>query len=73
MLVSTVVPSAAFLALLLLALATLDFPHAKVGTELRMEVTVHHERKTVKATVVKRPLFDPARKRRNFAAEGSPA
>jgi aminomethyltransferase len=54
-----------------LALATLDIAHSKIGTELRMEVTVYHERKTVKATVVKRPLFDPARKRQNFAARGS--
>ena len=46
-----------------LALATIEAPHAKVGTTLRMEVTVEYVRHTVSAVVSKRPFFDPPRKR----------
>ena len=46
-----------------LALATIRTPHAKVGTTLRMEVTVEYVRHTVAAVVSKRPFFDPPRKR----------
>ena len=46
-----------------LALATILAPHAKVGTTLRMEVTVEYVRHTVAAVVSKRPFFDPPRKR----------
>lgn len=46
-----------------LALATIRAPHAKVGTTLRMEVTVEYVRYTVCAVVSKRPFFDPLRKR----------
>ena len=46
-----------------LALATILAPHAKVGTTLRMEVTVESVRHTVAAVVSKRPFFDPPRKR----------
>ena len=46
-----------------LALATVDAAYGRVGQELRMEWTVEHHRKTVKATVVDRPFFDPPRKR----------
>jgi aminomethyltransferase len=42
-----------------LAMALLDAPHIKLGTQVRMEVTVEHERKTVTATVTKRPWYDP--------------
>jgi aminomethyltransferase len=46
-----------------LALATLQAAHAKLGTELSIEWTVEHQRRTVKATVAKKPFFDPSRKR----------
>ncbi len=46
-----------------LALATLQAALAQPGTEVEMEVTVDYERKTVPATVVKTPFFDPPRKR----------
>lgn len=46
-----------------LALATVRSGYAKPGTELRIEITVEYERKRVKATVVKKPFFDPERKR----------
>ena len=46
-----------------LALATVEKAFAETGTELDMEVTVEYARKTVLATVVKTPFFDPARKR----------
>jgi aminomethyltransferase len=46
-----------------LALATVDAAHARDGTELKIEWTVEHRRKAVKATVVPRPFFDPERKR----------
>ncbi len=46
-----------------LALATLDAPHGRVGEELKIEVTVEYVRHKVKATVSKKPFFDPPRKR----------
>ena len=46
-----------------LALATVEKAFAELGTELDMEVTVEYARKTVLATVVKTPFFDPPRKR----------
>ncbi len=46
-----------------LALATVQASHAKIGAELRFEVTVEYVRHTVKAVVVKKPFFDPERKR----------
>jgi aminomethyltransferase len=46
-----------------IALATIETASAKPGSQLRMEVTVEHERKTAAATVVKPPFFDPPRKR----------
>ena len=46
-----------------LALATLQSSHADVGRELRIEVTVEYERKTIGAVVAKKPFFDPERKR----------
>lgn len=46
-----------------LALATVRGGYGKPGTELRIEVTVEYERKRVRATVVKKPFFDPDRKR----------
>jgi len=46
-----------------IALAHLQGSSAAVGTQLEMEVTVEHRRKRAAARVVKRPFFDPERKR----------
>ena len=46
-----------------LALATVRADQGEVGNKLRFEVTVEYERRTVTATVVKKPFFDPERKR----------
>jgi aminomethyltransferase len=46
-----------------LALATVRSPHGEVGETLSMEVTVEYVRHRVKATVAKKPFFDPPRKR----------
>jgi len=46
-----------------LALASVGAEHASTGTRLRIEVTVEYRRRTVAATVVETPFFDPERKR----------
>ncbi len=46
----------------LVALATIDRPHNKVGTSLAMEMTVEAARHQVAARVVKMPFFNPPRK-----------
>ncbi len=46
-----------------LALATVEAQHAKIGTVLRMEVTVEYVRQSVTAVVTRRPFFNPPRKR----------
>ena len=46
-----------------LALATVNPSYRKAGTRLKFEVTVEYERKTVTATVIKKPAFDPERKK----------
>ena len=46
-----------------IALAHLRSPSAAVGTALEMEITVEHRRKRANATVVKKPFFDPPRKK----------
>jgi aminomethyltransferase len=46
-----------------LALATVRSEFAAEGTILKMEVTVEYVRHAVKATVVRRPFFDPERKK----------
>jgi aminomethyltransferase len=46
-----------------IALAHLRSRWAKPGTRLEMEVTVEHQRKRATARVVKKPFFDPQRKR----------
>ena len=51
-----------------IALATVEKTLAAPGTMLDMEITVEHRRKTVSATVVQTPFFDPPRKRASFAA-----
>ena len=52
-----------------IALATIGKEHVQPGTRVDFEVTVEYRRKTVGATVVKLPFFDPPRKR---AVGGSP-
>ncbi len=46
-----------------LALATVKTDQAEPGTRVRVEVTVEYERRTVGATVVATPFFDPPRKK----------
>ena len=46
-----------------IALAHLRAQWAKPGTQLEMEITVEHRRKRAAITVVKKPFFDPSRKR----------
>ena len=46
----------------LIALATIEAPHFKIGTALRMEMTVEGRRHFVGATVVPTPFFRPPRK-----------
>jgi aminomethyltransferase len=46
-----------------IALAHLKAQHAAPGTELEMEITVEHRRRRAAARVVKKPFFDPERKR----------
>jgi aminomethyltransferase len=46
-----------------IALAHLRAEFAMPGTQLDMEITVEHRRKRALATVVKKPFFDPPRKR----------
>jgi aminomethyltransferase len=46
-----------------IALAHLQGASATVGTQLEMEITVEHRRKRAAACVVKKPFFDPERKR----------
>jgi glycine cleavage system T protein (aminomethyltransferase) len=46
-----------------IALAHLGAAHAVPGTQLEMEITVEHRRKRARARVVKKPFFDPERKR----------
>jgi aminomethyltransferase len=46
-----------------ITLAHLRAPWARPGTQLDIEVTVEHRRKRAAARVVKKPFFDPERKR----------
>lgn len=46
-----------------IALAHLRAPHFAPGTGLEIEITVEHHRKRAAARVVKKPFFDPERKR----------
>jgi aminomethyltransferase len=46
-----------------IALAHLRSRWTKSGTALEMEVTVEHKRRRAAAKVVKKPFFDPERKR----------
>jgi aminomethyltransferase len=46
----------------MIALATIDTPHHADATDLQIEMTVEAVRHRVRATVVKTPFFNPARK-----------
>lgn len=46
-----------------IALAHLRAAHAHLGSEVEMEVTVEHQRERAAARVVKKPFFNPERKR----------
>jgi len=46
-----------------LALAHLRAPYFEASTEVELEITVEHQRKTAHATVRKLPFFDPERKK----------
>jgi aminomethyltransferase len=46
-----------------LALAHLRKPHFEPGTDVRLEITVEHQRKTAAAVVRKLPFYDPERKK----------
>jgi aminomethyltransferase len=51
-----------------IAMATIQKEYVEPGTRIDFEVTVEYQRKTVGATVVKLPFFDPPRKRAVFAS-----
>ena len=46
-----------------LVLATLDAAYTRPGTVVEMEVTIEGERRRAPATVVRKPFFDPPRKK----------
>ncbi|MEP6568628.1 MAG: aminomethyltransferase family protein [Acidobacteriota bacterium] len=46
----------------MIALATVQHPHTRPGTQLQFEVTVEAKRHRVRAKVVKTPFFNPKRK-----------
>lgn len=46
----------------MIALASVDTEHSKIGTKLQMEITIEAMRQRVTGRVVKLPFFSPARK-----------
>jgi aminomethyltransferase len=46
----------------MVALASIETSHAKLGTRLQMEITIEAIRQKVTAKIVKMPFFNPARK-----------
>ena len=46
----------------MIALASIETSHAKLGTRLQMEITIEAIRQKVTAKIVKTPFFNPARK-----------
>lgn len=46
----------------MIALASVQREHSQLGSKLKIEFTVESARKTVTATVVKLPFFNPPRK-----------
>ena len=55
-----------------IALATIRKEYVEAGTRVDFEATVAYQRKSVGATVVKLPFFDPPRKRATFASSSKP-
>lgn len=51
-----------------IALATIEKEFTQPQTQVDLEVTIEHRRKTADATVVKLPFFDPPRKRAVLAS-----
>lgn len=49
-----------------IALAHLQKPYYEIGTDVRMEITVEHQRKHAPAKVVKLPFYEPPQKRSMF-------
>jgi aminomethyltransferase len=47
-----------------IALAHLQKPYYEIGTDVRMEITVEHQRKHAPAKVVKLPFYEPVWKKR---------
>ncbi len=46
-----------------IALATLERPHAALGSGVELEMTVDYQRNRVPARVVRKPFYDPPHKR----------
>jgi len=46
----------------MIALASVETEHSKIGTNLEIEITIEAVRQKVGATVVRLPFFNPARK-----------
>jgi aminomethyltransferase len=46
----------------MIALASVETPHSKIGNNLQMEITIEAIREKVTAKIVKMPFFNPARK-----------
>jgi aminomethyltransferase len=46
----------------MIALASVDTAHSRLGTKLQMEITIEAVRQKITARVVKLPFFQPARK-----------
>jgi aminomethyltransferase len=46
----------------MIALASVETPHSKIGNKLQMEITVESMRQKVTAKIVKIPFFNPERK-----------
>ena len=46
-----------------IAMGTVLSEHAQLGSQVQLEVTVEYSRQKARATLVKTPFFDPARKR----------
>ena len=47
-----------------IALASVKTPYAAIGTQLQIEHTVEWSRRSVTATVVETPFYNPERKRK---------
>jgi glycine cleavage system aminomethyltransferase T len=52
----------------MIALASVDAAHSKIGTELQAEVTIEAVRHKTAVKVVQLPFYNPARKTRTPAS-----